>query len=94
MTYTFVAKPWQHEGSWVFVSLPKSLAIEIRQLNQWQEAGWGRFPVAIGIGTHTWKTSMWFDTKHQTYLIPLKLEVRKKLNITCDQLLEVTLILG
>lgn len=87
-----MAKPWQYEGpsAWVFISMPKQLAQEIRGMSQWQERGWGRFPIQLSIANYTWNTSMWFDTKQDTYLIPLKSVIRKKLDIQLAKELEVT----
>ncbi len=81
--YSFTAKPWQHagQGGWHFVSLPKELAREIRNLLKPEEEGWGRLPVTAKIGTSEWQTAIWFDTKADTYLLPLKAEIRKKENL-------------
>lgn len=78
--YDFKATPWQYEGpnSWFFVSLPKALSKEIRNSLKYEEEGWGRLRVTAKIGISEWKTAIWFDTKMNTYLLPLKAEVRKK----------------
>lgn len=75
--YEFAAKAWKHSatGGWHFVSLPVELAKEIRQHLKWQEEGWGRLKATASIGASQWKTAIWFDTKHQTYLLPLKAEI-------------------
>ena len=33
------------------------------------------------IGNSEWETAIWFDTKHKTYLLPLKAKIRKNENI-------------
>ncbi len=78
--YHFTAKIWQHnaEGGWFFVSLPKDISKEIRDNLKWQEEGWGRMKVAATVKDLTWHTAIWFDNKHDTYLLPLKAEIRKK----------------
>ncbi len=78
--YSFTVQPWKYEGQagWYFVSLPKDLANEIRENLKKFEEGWGRLKVTAKIGNTEWKTSIWFDTKMGTYLLPLKAEVRKK----------------
>lgn len=78
--YEFNASPWQHAslGGWYFISLPKDIAKEIREHFQWQEEGWGRIRVEAKIGKTQWQTAIWFDTKLDTYLLPLKAEVRKR----------------
>ena len=80
--YSFIATFRQHseEGNdgWCFLFMPKELAKEIRSDFRWREEGWGRMKVAVKIGESEWKTSIWFDTKHDTYLLPVKAAIRKK----------------
>ena len=77
--YEFTAKPWQYTGpaAWYFVSLPIELAKEIRSALKSEEEGWGRLPATAKIGNTEWKTAIWFDRKGDTYLLPLKAEIRK-----------------
>jgi hypothetical protein len=78
--YEFIAKPWQHTGpgGWHFASLPKELSKEIRNAFKSEEEGWGRLKAIAKIGKTEWNTAIWFDTKMNTYLLPLKAEIRKK----------------
>ena len=78
--YEFTARPWQHTApnSWHFVSLPKAFSTEIRKALKPEEEGWGRLKATAKIGSSEWKTAIWFDTKMNTYLLPLKAEIRKK----------------
>ena len=78
--YEFITKPWQYAGpgGWHFVSLPKALSKEIRKALKSEEEGWGRLKATVRIGNSEWKTAIWFDTKMNTYLLPLKAEIRKK----------------
>lgn len=80
ITYEFSAQTWKPEGdcTWYFVSLPSELAKEIRAMRKFDEEGWGRLKVAARIGDSEWKTAIWFDTKHETYLLPIKAEIRRK----------------
>lgn len=89
--YAFSAKVWQHTatGGWYFVSLPTAISAEIRQHLKWQEEGWGRIKADAKIGKSQWQTAIWFDTKHQTYLLPIKAEIRKKESIEKDELIRV-----
>ena len=91
--YAFSARTWQHAspGGWYFVSLPVDMAAEIRANLKWQEEGWGRLKAIAQIGQTKWETAIWFDTKHNTYLLPLKTEVRKKERIESDQTIHVFL---
>ncbi len=81
--YEFSAKTWLN--TWLFVSLPKAMASEIRENLQWQEEGWGRMKARAKIGESEWETAIWFDTKHDTYILPLKAEIKKKEKIGVEQ---------
>ena len=91
--YSFSAEVWQHAspGGWYFVSLPESMAREIRALLKSQEEGWGRLKAVAKIGNTEWKTAIWFDSKNETYLLPLKADVRKKENIEVGKKIEVAI---
>ena len=89
--YTFKAKPWKYPGQagWIFVSLPVKTAREIRKHFGTEEEGWGRLKTHAQIGNTEWKTAIWFDTKLNTYLLPLKGEIRKKENVMLSKLIRV-----
>lgn len=78
--YVFTSKVWKYAApaGWHFVSLPKELAMEIRENLKWQEQGWGRLKAVAKIGNSEWETAIWFDTKMKTYLLPIKSEIRIK----------------
>lgn len=94
MKFAFSAKPYHYsvtEGvaGWVFVSLPKEISIDIRNIFKCLEEGWGRLKVTAIIGNTQWQTAIWFDTKQDTYLLPLKVAVRKKECIELNKPLQV-----
>lgn len=93
IAYKFTGKPWQYTGqnAWYFVSVPKKLSAEIRKVLITEEEGWGRLKATAQIGSIEWKTAIWFDTKLNTYLLPLKAEIRKKETITVGKPTLVTL---
>lgn len=93
LQYLFTAKPWQYPGpaAWFFVSLPIKLSKEIRQNLGAEERGWGRLPVTAQCGNSEWKTAIWFDTKRNTYLLPLKAAIRKRENIMAGKRISVSL---
>ena len=95
LQYEFTAKPFFLHGEdacgWHFVSLPKELAKEIRRHHKSQEEGWGRMKAVVKVGGSEWRTSIWFDTKHDTYLLPIKAEIRKREKIGVDKDVEVTI---
>jgi Domain of unknown function (DUF1905) len=91
--FDFEANLWKAGGNsgWHFVSLPIALSQEIRHLFQKEEEGWGRLPVLACINDHEWETAIWFDTKNNRYLLPLKSEIRKKKNIQVGDTLFIRL---
>lgn len=93
--YEFTAKVWMYNstGAWHFVSLPPDLSKEIRESLKWQEEGWGRLKVSASVGNTQWETAIWFDTKLQCYLLPLKAEIRKKEKIENDKMISVSIFI-
>lgn len=93
--YEFAANPRQYQGkgAWHFISLPLELAKEIRDNLKWQEEGWGRMKAKAKIGNSQWETAIWFDTKANTYLLPLKAEIRKNEKIEVGKKINVTVFI-
>jgi hypothetical protein len=96
MTLRFTASVWRYEskGGWHFVSLPEEDAAGIREMFKSLEQGWGRLQVEVRVfltgstsrptstfPLPTYKTAIWFDTKRNTYLLPLKADIRNKAGI-------------
>lgn len=84
--YHFTAKVWQYNppGGWYFVTVSKDISMEIRELFQQWEEGWGRLKCTALTGQTEWDTAIWYDTKHEAYILPLKADVRKKEHIRKD----------
>ena len=84
---------WQHAspGGWHFISLPVEMAREIRDNSKWQEEGWGRLKATARIGNSEWETAIWYDTKHQTYLLPVKAAIRAKERLKENTFVQATL---
>lgn len=95
LEYSFSSVPWQYTGpaGWVFISLPKKLSKEIRETCKREETGWGRLSATAKIGNTEWKTAIWFDTKADAYLLPLKAAIRNKEKVEPGKKLEVTLFI-
>lgn len=66
------------KAAWHFVTLPKKIADEIKKNFGAKSRGWGSFPVTAKIGKTSWKTSIFPDKRSESYILPLKAEVRKK----------------
>jgi hypothetical protein len=91
--YQFTSKLWKtaEAGGWYFVSLPSELSKEIRENFKTEEEGWGRLKATAKVGNVEWQTAVWFDTKKNTYLLPLKSDVRKKEKLVENQEVDVEL---
>ncbi len=78
--YKMRAKVWLYTGmaGWHFVTLPKKQSAQIRKTFSRMRRGWGSLPVLATIGETSWRTSIFPDNKSQSYLLPLKADVRKK----------------
>lgn len=92
--YQFSANLWRYksEGGWYFITIPKNLSNEIRDNLQWQEEGWGRMKAIAEIEELSWNTSIWFDSKGKSYVLPIKSEIRKKLSLKVDDILVLTIL--
>ena len=93
--YDITEKIWQHssDGGWHFVSLPQNISKEIRDSFRSLEEGWGRLKVTAVIGNSEWKTAIWFDTKANTYLLPVKSSIREKEKIHTSEFVKVSIVL-
>lgn len=91
--YSFSARIWKFKGKagWYFVTLPSRISKKIRSHHGLDEEGWGRLKTQAMIGRTKWSTAVWYDSKVDTYLLPIKLAVRKSENIKDGQSLRVTL---
>ena len=96
--YKFSARAYQYSSSeemcgWTFVSLPKELSVEIRARYKHMEEGWGRMKVTAKIGGSEWQTAIWFDTKQDTYLLPVKAKIRKQENVVLNEDVQVIILI-
>ena len=91
IVFEFSARLWQYPGpnAWYFISLPAHIAAEIRENLKWQEEGWGRMKATAKIGKSEWVTAIWFDTKRNTYVLPIKAIIRKKEGLKLNQDIQV-----
>jgi hypothetical protein len=76
--YRFTAALWQHEGGkWWFVSVPAAMSDDIEARTADQRRGFGSVRVRVKVGTTTWDTSLFPDTKRRCYVLPVKQPVRR-----------------
>lgn len=65
-------------AGWHFIGIPKKQSADIKKRFNKKTRGWGSLPVQVTLGKTTWKTSIFPDKKSESYLLPLKADVRKK----------------
>lgn len=92
--FEFKAKIWLYPGSsaWHFVCLPKKISKEIKAEFGDLARGWGSLPVKAKIGKTKWRTSIFPDSKTNTYLLPVKLKIRKKEKIKLGEIMKINLV--
>ncbi len=74
------AEVWLYPGkaAWHFITIPENEGELINELFSNLKRGWGSLKVNVTIGATSWDTSIFPDKKSNSYLLPLKSEVRKK----------------
>jgi hypothetical protein len=78
---------WRGPSPFFFAPIPLKYVEELRQVSRIVTYGWGMIPVVTQIGDFAFNTSLF--PKGETYLLPLKADVRRKTNITVGDLIAV-----
>lgn len=93
--FNIKANVWPYltpRSTYFLVTIPKKESIYIRERFESQKRGFGSIRVTATIGTISWKTSIFPDSKNkETYFMLLKAEVRKKAGITEGNAIEFTI---
>lgn len=76
--YEFEAALWLWEGdaSWHFLTVPDGVSDDIDARTEDQRRGFGSVRVRVTVGSTTWSTSVFPDSKRQAYVLPVKKAVR------------------
>jgi hypothetical protein len=81
-TYKLNGEVWlwgyDTEAPWHFVSVPQKESAQIKKDFGILSRGWRSLPVSVTIGKSKWRTSVFMDSRTQSYLLPLKASIRKK----------------
>lgn len=77
--FEFTSTLWRHHGdaAWYFITLPHDVADDIDQLTAPTHRGFGSVRVEVTIGTSTWRTSLFPDSKASSYVLPVKRAIRE-----------------
>ena len=82
MEWTFTGEviEWRGPAPFFYAPMPLRQAAELQQIANRVSYGWGCIPVAAKIGGVAFTTSLF--PREETYLLPIKVVVRRKANIT------------
>ena len=78
---------WRGPSPFFFVAVPPREAAELRHVARAVSYGWGMVPVEARIGDVAFTTSLF--PKDETYLLPLKVAVRRKTDVTAGDMIFV-----
>ena len=90
-SWTFEAELWSSEqfAAWAFLTLPPDVSDDVRLLSG-PPTGFGSVRVEVTLGASTWRTSV-FPDKARGYVMPVKLQVRRKEGLELGDRVELTL---
>ena len=96
MAYRFTAPlwRWRADGAWRFVTLPLDLADDIEQESEGRQGGFGSVKVIVTVGGSTWSTSLFPSAEAESYILPMKRQVRDAEEIDDGDDVEVSLELA
>jgi hypothetical protein len=92
-SHTFTTELWHPESmaKWVFVTVPKELSEDIREVPRPFRRGFGSIRVQVTIGATTWSTSIFPDADTGCYVLPVKKAVRDAEGVDLGDEVEVSL---
>jgi hypothetical protein len=95
VTFRFHAAIWLHPGNagWHFLTVPDDVSDEIDFLSGETTRGFGSVRVEATIGSTTWRTSVFPDTRRGAYLLPVNKAVRRAEDLSDGSPVEVELAL-
>jgi hypothetical protein len=79
LDFTFDAELWIYQGRAriYFVTVPADIAQHIKSFIAGPRRGWGAIKVSVKIGQSRWRTSIFPMGEEQSYILPIKAEIRK-----------------
>ncbi|HUW02000.1 MAG TPA: DUF1905 domain-containing protein [Acidimicrobiales bacterium] len=76
--YEFEAELWLWDGdaAWHFLTVPEGVSDDLEARTDGRRRGFGSVRVRVTVGSTTWSTSVFPDSKRQAYVLPVKQAVR------------------
>lgn len=92
-SYSFRGELWQYpeEAGWHFITLPVALAAELRDDAGPLRKGFGSVRVSASIAGHRWRTSLFPDSRRNSYLLPVRKDIRAAAGIVAGDEVDVEL---
>lgn len=80
LRFEFEGKLWRYpgNGAWYFITIPKKYAKEISALRDPIKKGFGSVKVQVIIDGLEWHTSIFPDKNSDSYLLPVKKDIRRR----------------
>ncbi len=95
MSYAFTAPLWRWQGNgpaaWYFITLPPDVSDDIEQQTDGMRGGFGSVKVSVTVGSTTWSTSLFPSSAHESYILPVKKQVRLAEELDEDDAVRVRL---
>jgi Domain of unknown function (DUF1905) len=82
---------WSGESAWHFVTVPEAVSDDIAS-RVVPGPGFGSVKVTVTIGSSTWSTSVFPDSKSGRYVLPVKAAVRRRERLDDGDELHVALV--
>jgi hypothetical protein len=82
---------WRGPSPFFFAPIPSGLAETIRSVAKRVSYGWGMIPVAAKVGGVAFSTAMF--ARNDTYVLPLKADVRRRANITGGDIVTIEIVI-
>ncbi len=93
MRCEFASRLWQvPDGTWHFVTLPFDVTDEIDEMTAGTRRGFGSVRVEATVGGTTWRTSVFPDSKHRSFVLPVKRGVRDAERLAAGDVVSVRLL--
>jgi hypothetical protein len=83
---------WRGPSPYIYAVLPEAAAVAVARVKRAASYGWGVIPVTAAIGGVRFTTSLF--PKDGTYLLPLKVAVRRQVAVTVGDVVAVTMRIG
>ncbi|MDC9826188.1 DUF1905 domain-containing protein [Devosia sp. ZB163] len=92
LSFSAVVIEWRGPAPFFYARIPPEIGAEIGKVKRAASYGWGVIPVEATIEGVTFETSLF--PKGDTYLLPLKDAVRRRIGVTVDDEVSVEMTIG